>query len=99
MNKHPYEILIGPLLSEKATEGTDLKAPKYTFKVAIDSNKVEIRKAVETAFKVKVTSVNTVVNKGKRKRLRTAKFGKRPDWKKAVVTRHWGYVYQKVHSK
>jgi large subunit ribosomal protein L23 len=86
MNKHPYQILIGPLLTEKAGEGTALKTPKYAFRVAIDSNKVEIRKAVETAFKVKVLAVNTIVTKGKRKRLRTAKFGRRPDWKKAVVT-------------
>jgi large subunit ribosomal protein L23 len=86
MNKHPYEILVGPMLTEKAGEGQGMKAPKYTFKVAIDSNKVEIRKAIETAFKVKVTAVNTIVNKGKRKRQRTAKFGRRPDWKKAVVT-------------
>jgi large subunit ribosomal protein L23 len=86
MNKHPYEILIRPMLTEKAGEGQGMKTPKYTFKVAVDSNKVEIRKAVEAAFKVKVLSVNTIVNKGKRKRLRTAKFGKRPDWKKAVVT-------------
>ena len=86
MNKHPYEILIGPLLTEKTNEGQGMTCPKYTFKVAVSSNKVEIRKAIETAFKVKVLSVNTILNKGKRKRLRTAKFGHRPDWKKAVIT-------------
>ena len=86
MNKHPYEILIGPLLTEKAGEGQGMAKPQYTFRVAVSSNKVEIRKAIETAFKVKVLSVNTIVSKGKRKRLRTAKFGRRPDTKKAVVT-------------
>ena len=43
-------------------------------------------KAVEAAFKVKVASVNTIVNKGKRKRMRSAKLGRRADWKKAIVT-------------
>jgi large subunit ribosomal protein L23 len=86
MNRHPYEILIRPLLTEKATHGQDMKRPQYTFKVAIDTNKVEIRKAIELAFKVKVANVNTVVNKGKRKRLRSAKLGRRADWKKAIVT-------------
>lgn len=84
--RHPYNVLIGPLLTEKATEGQGLHHPQFSFKVAIDSNKVEIRKAVETAFKVKVLSVNTIVNKGKRKRLRTARLGRRPDWKKAIIT-------------
>jgi large subunit ribosomal protein L23 len=86
MSKHPYEILIGPLLTEKATDGQGLAMPKYSFRVAPDANKVEIRKAVERAFNVHVAAVNTVICKGKLKRLRTAKKGKRPDWKKAVVT-------------
>jgi large subunit ribosomal protein L23 len=86
MNKHPYEILVRPVLTEKATDLQSRKSPQYTFQVAIDSTKVDIRKAIETAFKVKVMSVNTVVNKGKRKRLRTAKFGRRPNWKKAIIT-------------
>jgi large subunit ribosomal protein L23 len=63
-----------------------MKRPQYTFKVAIDSNKVEIRQAIERAFKVKVESVNTVLNKGKRKRLRSARLGRRADWKKAIIT-------------
>jgi large subunit ribosomal protein L23 len=86
MNRHPYNILIGPLLTEKATDGQTQTHPQYSFKVAVDSNKVEIRKAIETAFKVKVLSVNTLVNKGKRKRLRSARLGRRPDWKKAIIT-------------
>ena len=85
-SRHPYSVLIAPLLTEKATEGQALKRAQYTFKVAFGSNKVEIRKAIETAFKVKVTSVNTIVTKGKRKRLRMAKLGRRPTWKKAIVT-------------
>ncbi|MCE5228295.1 50S ribosomal protein L23 [bacterium] len=87
MSKHPYQILIGPLLTERATAAQGLTEPKYSFKVRVDSNKVEIRKAIERAFKVKVVKVNTVLNKGKVKRLRMGQpEGKRPDWKKAVVT-------------
>lgn len=86
MSKHPYEILVGPLLTEKSTDGQTLKEPKYSFKVAIGANKIEIRKAIERAFQVRVVSVNTIVAKGKRKRLRTSKLGRRPDWKKAIVT-------------
>lgn len=86
MSKHPYEILQRPLLTEKATAGQALTRPQYAFEVDIATNKVEIRKAIEKAFKVRVVSVNTVLVKGKKKRLRTAKYGKRPDWKKAIVT-------------
>jgi large subunit ribosomal protein L23 len=86
MNKHPYQILVGPLLTEKSTEGQSFKHPQYAFKVAVDSNKIEIRRAIESAFNVKVLSVNTLLNKGKRKRLRTAQYGRRPSWKKAMIT-------------
>jgi len=86
MSKHPYQILVRPMLTEKATDGQGMRQPQYTFIVALGSNKVEIREAVERAFKVRVVKVNTIVNKGKRKRLRTARLGRRPDWKKAVVT-------------
>jgi len=86
MSRHPYIVLKAPLLTEEATERQGLRQPQYTFKVAIDANKVEIRKAIETAFKVKVVSVNTLVTKGKRKRLKTAQMGRRADWKKAIVT-------------
>jgi large subunit ribosomal protein L23 len=86
MSRHPYEILIRPLLTERASEGTSLTFPKYSFIVAMNSNKVQIRRAVEAAFDVKVKDVTTVRVKGKKKRLRTRKEGKRPDWKKAIVT-------------
>ena len=62
------------------------EANKYLFQVAPDSNKVEIKRAVESLFDVKVSQVNTMNYTGKRKRQRTAKYGKRPDWKRAVVT-------------
>ena len=86
MSRNPYQILLKPVLTEKAADGQVMTQPQYTFKVAIDSNKIEIRHAVEQAFGVHVLSVNTILNQGKRKRLRTSKLGRRPDWKKAVVT-------------
>lgn len=87
MSKHPYQILIRPLLTEKATNGQEMSNPQYHFQVAPDANKVEIREAVERAFPgVKVSGVNTIRMKGKAKRLRTAKVGYRSTWKKAIVT-------------
>ena len=86
MSRHPYEILVRPLLTEKAATGSTMKNPQYTFKVHIDSNKIQIRRAVEAAFDVQVVNVNTVRMKGKRKRLRQREKGKRADWKKAIVT-------------
>ena len=85
-NMHVYEVLSRPLLTEKASAIASMEAPQYTFKVAINANKIQIRRAVEIAFGVKVTSVNTVRVKGKWKRLRMRAKGKRPDWKKAIVT-------------
>ncbi len=62
---------------------------KYTFKVSLHANKIEIRKAVEAVFGVKVKSVNTIRMTGKFKRM--GKYiGKRPDYKKAIVTLHEG---------
>ncbi len=68
-------------------KGTQLKeAGKYLFEVAPDSNKVEIKRAVESLFDVTVTRVNTMNYEGKKKRQRTVKYGKCADWKRAVVT-------------
>jgi len=83
--RDPYQVVHTLLVTEKATElMEDLN--KYAFKVSRDSNKVEIRDAVEALFDVTVTSVNVMNRQGKRKRLRRANFGKRADWKKAIVT-------------
>lgn len=86
MSRHPYDILVRPLLTEKASAKTSNKKPQYAFLVAKNSNKIQIRRAVEAAFDVKVVSVNTIRVLGKHKRLRTREQGKRADWKKAVVT-------------
>ena len=58
---------------------------KYCFHVALAANKLEIKRAVETAFKVKVLSVRTMRQEGKMRRLRRD-LGQRPNWKKAIVT-------------
>ena len=78
-----YIILKALLRTEKGvTQSAD---NKYFFSVKKDANKIQIKKAVEDVYKVKVLSVNTQVAPGKLKRVRT-QIGKTPDWKKAVVT-------------
>jgi large subunit ribosomal protein L23 len=84
-NKNPRDIIIRPVVSEKSYAAFD--ANIYTFVVAGDANKIEIRQAVEAIFGVKVTNVNTVNRKGKRKRnRRTGGYGTRPDSKRAIVS-------------
>ena len=79
------DIIIRPVVSEKSYGLLD--AGVYTFVVAPDANKIQIRDAVESIFNVRVTKVNTLNRKGKRKRnRRTFTFGSRPDTKRAVVT-------------
>ncbi len=77
-------IILVPAITEKGTALTE-KNNKYSFKVRKNANKVEIKGAIEKIFKVKVTSVNTMTRKGKKKRVRRVE-GKTPDWKKAIVT-------------
>lgn len=89
--KDPYQIVHTLLVTEKGTELAEAHS-KYTFKVARDSNKIEIRQAVETLFDVKVAAVNVMNRRGKRKRLRQAQYGCRADWKKAVVTLSEGEI-------
>lgn len=79
----PEEIIVKPIITEKSNMG--LEEGKYTFQVAKKATKVQIAKAVEALFNVKVTSVNTMIVKGKEKRV-GAHSGRRPDWKKAIVT-------------
>ncbi len=79
-----FSILRRPLLTEKGQEMRDEEG-KYLFEVARQANKVEIARAVETLFGVKVAKVNTQLQRGKMKRV-GRHVGKRPNWKKAVVT-------------
>lgn len=79
-----YQIIQRPVITEKGTDDTaDRNA--YHFRVPCDANKVEIRQAVETLFKVKVRAVNTMHVGGKMRR-RGYVAGKTPQWKKALVT-------------
>ena len=81
----PRTVIIKPVVSEKSYGLID--AGVYTFIVAPDANKIEIRHAVESIFGVNVVKVNTLNRPGKRKRNRgKATFGKRADPKRAVVT-------------
>ncbi len=88
--RNPYQIVQTVLVTEKGTELAE--NGQYTLRVAKDANKIEIKAAVESLFDVKVAAVNTLNRKGKRKRMRTSRYGKRPDWKKAVVTLSEGEI-------
>ena len=81
----PRDVILRPVVSEKSYALLDANA--YTFIVNPDANKIEIRQAVESIFNVRVSKVNTLNRKGKRKRNRRSfTFGTRPDTKRAVVT-------------
>lgn len=93
----PQNIIKRPLMTEKSTrlretggassaaaEG-ETYAQKLVFEVARDANKIEIRSAIQSLFKVTVTDVHTLVIRGKKKRVGRFE-GQRPAWKKAVVT-------------
>lgn len=82
--KSAFDIIRTPIITEKAGDAKD-QQNKITFSVDPRANKVEIKRAVEEAFKVSVDRVNVIKVKGKVKRLGRS-FGKRADWKKAVVT-------------
>ena len=82
--KDPYQVLIRPIVTEKGTAQVT-KLNKYSFSVHPAANKNDIKYAIESIFKVKVTAVNTMNRKGKNKRVRMA-LGVTSAWKKAVVT-------------
>ena len=86
-----FDLIIAPLVTEKSKGMVAEK--KYAFKVKPDAGKIEIGRAIEELFKVKVKSVNIMNYSGKPKRAgRSAIMGKRPDWKKAVVTLSEGSI-------
>ena len=89
---NPYEIVYTVLITEKATKLSESQS-RYAIKVNPRSTKTEIRKAVEAIFDgVKVSDVKTMNFLGKFKRTRSARKGKRPDWKKAIVTLSEGSI-------
>ena len=79
-----YDIIIRPIITERAMSGAADK--KYVFEVAKDAGKIEIKKAVEEIFGVKVAKVNTLNMQGKAKRTGRFPAGRRANWKKAMVT-------------
>lgn len=100
MSRPPHEVIIRPVVTEKSStlqyEGTDASVPapvreraeprtKYTFEVAPDASKVEIRQAVQQLFEVEVRSVRTMNVAGKKRRVGRFRVGRRPGWKKAIV--------------
>ena len=78
-----FKVLLGPHITEKAASATG-SATQVAFKVATDASKLEVKKAVEKLFEVKVEGVRVINVKGKTRRTRTG-IGKRSDWKKAYV--------------
>lgn len=82
--KSLHQIIRKPLITEKTSLQKE-SGRIVAFEVARDANKIEIKQAVESAFNVKVTNVNTVLVAGKVKRV-GRQFGKRSNWKKAYVT-------------
>ena len=80
---NPHDVIIKPIITEESMD--DMAYGKYTFKVDKKANKSEIKKAVESIFNVKVEKVNTMNILGKEKRM-GVHVGRRPSWKKAVVT-------------
>ena len=84
MKRHSHTVLIRPLLTEKITAMREA-GNKVGFVVRVDANRIEIKRAIESTLKVGVECVNVLNVNGKVKRL--GRFaGKRPDWKKAIVT-------------
>ena len=84
MKKDPRDVIIRPMISEKSTEL--MEDNKYTFVVSGKANKIEIKQALEDIFDVQVQKVNTANYKGKMKRLGRFPAGKKPAWKKAIIT-------------
>ena len=81
--KNAYDIIVRPVVTEQSMEAVADK--KYVFMVAVDANKIEIKKAVEEIFGVKVQKVNTIRMQGKLKRTGAYPMGRRSAYKKAMV--------------
>lgn len=78
-----YDIIIRPVITERSMNSVADK--KYVFEVAPTAGKIEIKKAIEEIFGVKVAKVNTMNVNGKAKRMGAARPGRTKDWKKAIV--------------
>ena len=82
MDLHPFEIIRRPVVTESSTFLQD--SGRYTFEVAVSATKHQVKEAVEEAFNVEVLKVNTMMVKGKRKRM-GPRFTSSRNWKKAIV--------------
>jgi len=87
--KSPFDVIRRPLITEKANLDKE-KRNNYHFEVPLTVNSQEVKEAVEQVFAVKVECVRTMIVRGKMKRLGRA-MGKRPNWKKAIVTLKEGH--------
>lgn len=83
--KDPYSVIVAPVVTEKSLR-LARELNQYTFRVSLEATKIDIRRAVEQIFGVKVTKVNTMRAKPKRRRWGRLPEGKTVQWKKAVVT-------------
>ena len=85
--KNPRDLIIKPIVTEKSN--IQMEEKRYSFVVDKSANKIAIKRAVEAIFGVKVKKVNTILVKGKPRRVGVHS-GYRPDWKKAIITLHEG---------
>ncbi len=89
MSKNPYDVILGPVVTEKAT---DLQKERmYIFKVSLDATKIDIKNAVEQLFNVKVEKVRTMRVNPRNRKWRGRVVGRTSRWKKAVVKLREGY--------
>jgi len=94
--REPRQVVVRPLMTEKSMRLKD-ERNTVTFQVVPDANKVEIRQAVEAIFNVKVSAVRTSTMEGKLKRMGRHQ-GRRPSWKKALVTLAPGHKIELVEG-
>ena len=85
-----YNVIKQPLVTEKSTQGKE-GSPLYIFRVDSKATKIDVRRAIEGLFKVKVDTVRTMMNHGKRRRVGRG-VAVRPDWKKAIVSLKEGKI-------
>lgn len=84
LNKQVYGVIVRPIVTEK-TSALKAEANKIVFEVQKTANKIDVKTAVEKLFDVTVTDVSTMIMRGKAKRVGKS-FGRRSNWKKAIVT-------------
>jgi large subunit ribosomal protein L23 len=87
---HTYDVIRRPVITEKSSAQMD-DLNQYTFEVALNANKIQIRQAIEDIFEVEVARINTMVMPAKRGRRGRRWYRRSKQWKKAVVTLQPGY--------